>query len=355
MDRYGPRLVMPLGAIIVALGFVGSTWADDITGMYISLGIGVVGGSIFISYIGHSLFLPRWFERRRGLAVGIAFSGVGVGAIIMLPAIQGIISNDGWRSACLTLSVLLLVLVPLNALLQRKQPADIGLQADGIEEKEKPTERADKHGLKVINQEWVRREWTVRQALATSQFWWLAIGYLTFLYSWYAILVHQTKYLIELDFAATDAAFALGLVGLASIGGQIILGHLSDRIGRELAWSVGSVGFVLCYLILLLLPLYPWLSLVYLMAVLQGFLGNGLASVYASIAADIFQGKHYGKIFGLFGLASGLGAGIGPWVTGLLYDLKGDYRLAFILAILFCLFSVFAVWIAAPRKIRQVF
>ena len=65
MDQFGPRLVMPMGATIVAAGFLASTYVGDIVGMLLSLGLGVVGGSIFISYIGHSLFLPQWFEHRR--------------------------------------------------------------------------------------------------------------------------------------------------------------------------------------------------------------------------------------------------------------------------------------------------
>jgi hypothetical protein len=67
-----------------------------------------VGGSVCITYIGHALFLPHWFVLKRGLAIGIAFSGVGLGAILLLPWVQRLIDHTGWRHACLALAVLLL-------------------------------------------------------------------------------------------------------------------------------------------------------------------------------------------------------------------------------------------------------
>jgi hypothetical protein len=80
----------------------------------------VVGGSVFVSYIGHSMLLPHWFVRRRGLATEIAFSGVRIGSIVLLPWLQGLIGASGWRSACHAMAgLLLLILLPLNLLLQR--------------------------------------------------------------------------------------------------------------------------------------------------------------------------------------------------------------------------------------------
>ena len=89
----------------------------------------VGGGSVCLGYTGQGLFLPNWFVRRRGLAMSLAFSGVGVGSIILLPWLQSMIARAGWRSACLALGVVVLVLLlPLN-LLVRRRPEDIGLAA----------------------------------------------------------------------------------------------------------------------------------------------------------------------------------------------------------------------------------
>jgi MFS family permease len=135
--------------------------------------------------------------------------------------------------------------------------------------------------------------------------------------------VHQTKYLMEVGFLPTTAAGALGLVAFAGIAGQITVGYLSDRIGREWAWSVGSAGFVFSYAALLLMHAQPMVGWLYVMIAAQGFLGYGLTAVYGTIPAEIFEGRHYGTIFGILSLASGVGAALGPWVTGVLHDLTG--------------------------------
>jgi len=143
-------------------------------------------------------------------------------------------------------------------------------------------------------------------------------------------------------------------VSLAGIPGQIALGHLSDRIGREWVWTVGSLGFALCYVALLLLRHAPTPTLLYLMVVSQGMLGYGLTSVVGAIPAEIFQGRHYGTIFGTLMLASIVGGAAGPWVTGALYDATGSYTLAFSLAIGSSVLSAVAIWLAAPRAVRAV-
>jgi MFS family permease len=188
----------------------------------------------------------------------------------------------------------------------------------------------------------------------TARFWWITLGYFTGLFAWYAVQVHQTKYLIEIGFSPSYAAWALGFVSLAGIPGQIALGHISDRIGREWVWTVGSLGFAICYLALLLLHDFPTPALLYVMVISQGLLGYGLTSVIGAIPAEVFQGRHYGTIFGTLMLSAVTGGATGPWVTGALHDVTGSYTLAFGFAIGCTAVSAVAIWLAAPRKVRAV-
>jgi MFS family permease len=190
--------------------------------------------------------------------------------------------------------------------------------------------------------------------MRTARFWWLFAAFFSGLFVWYAVQVHQTRYLIEVGFAPELAAWALGLVGLAGIAGQIVIGHLSDRIGREWAWTLAALGFVLCYLCLLALQARPSATLLYLMVAAQGLLGYGLATVYGAIPAELFQGPRFGTIFGTLSSASILGAASGPWLTGAIYDRVGSYAPAFWLSIGLALVSVACIWLAAPRKVRVV-
>jgi MFS family permease len=352
MDRRGPRWVIGAGVLAVGAGLALAPLVRTPWHLYVTLGILVSGGTLAAGYTGHALFLPNWFVRKRGLAIGIAFSGVGVGSILMLPWIQTVIVRSGWRTACYaTAALVLLTLLPLNVL-QRRHPQDLGLRPDG--DAEPPTGTGRGHPANVVDPAWASIEWTLARAVRTARFWWIVVGFLGGLFAWYAVQVHQTKYLIEIGFAPTLAAWALGLVGFAGIAGQIGLGHLSDRIGREWVWTLACAGYVVCYAVLLLMRSQPTAAWLYVMVGAQGLLGYGLASVYGAIPAEIFQGKHYGKVFGTLSLASSTGAALGPWVAGALHDRTGSYVPAFCLGIAASIVSAVAIWLAAPRRVRAV-
>ncbi|MFN8525011.1 MAG: MFS transporter [Chloroflexota bacterium] len=352
MDRRGPRVVIELGVLLATLGLALAPLASEPWHLYVTLGMMVGGGGVCLGYTGQSLFLPHWFVRQRGLAMGVAFSGVGAGSVLLLPWLQGLIETGGWRTACWSLAILVVaVLGPLNLLLCGR-PSELGLAPDG----DASTDTLDggTAASNVMDAAWVAVEWTLARAVRTARFWWIAAGYFCGLYAWYAVQVHQTKYLVEVGFSSAEAAWALGLVSLMGIPGQIGLGHLSDRIGREHVWAIGSLGFALCYVLLLLLAAAPSRPLLYAMVAVQGTLGYSMSSVFGAIPAEIFAGRRYGSIFGMLILSSVSGAAVGPWVTGALYDRWGSYTPSFVVALACCAVSAAAVWQASPRKVRAV-
>jgi len=352
MDRRGPRFVMEVGVAATAAGMLLATFATEPWHVYLTLGLLVGAGTTFTGYTGQALFLPNWFVRRRGLAIGIAFSGVGIGSIVLLPWLQHVIAGDGWRSACWLLALItIVVVVPLNLLLRRR-PQEIGLNPDGDAAPDTPA--AGQQARNIVNPAWAATEWTLKRALRTAPFWWIALGYGCGLYAWYAVQIHQTKYLTEIGVSATEAAWALGLVSLLGVPGQIIFGHVSDRIGREWVWAIGCAGFIISYLALIALQAGPTPWLLYAMVLAQGFLGYAMTSVLGPIVAEIYEGPHFGAVFGTVMLAAIGGGAVGPWITGVLYDLTGNYIGAFWLALALSLVSAGAVFMAAPRKVRRV-
>jgi MFS family permease len=351
MDRAGPSAVMELGVALMGAGLLLAPLTDQPWHLYLTLGVLVGGGSVCLGYAGQSLFLPNWFVRRRGLALSIAFAGVGVGSIIMLPVVQRVIERLGWRAACLGMGILVvLVLGPINLVLRRR-PEDIGLLADGDTARGGARNEA---AANVVDAAWAAVDWTLQRAMHTARFWWIALGYFCALYVWYAVQVHQTKYLIEIGFPAPAAAWALGLVSLVAIPGQIALGHLSDRIGREWAWGVGCLGFAICLVMLIALAASPSPLLLYVMIIAQGGLGYGITSVLGAVVAEIFAGEHYASIFGTLMLSALVGGAVGPYLTGALHDRFGSYTLAFAIALGLSGLSALAIWRAAPRKVRTV-
>jgi MFS family permease len=351
MDRLGPRSVMELGVALMAGGLLLAPLTTRPWHLYLTLGVMVGAGSICLGYSGQSLFLPNWFNRRRGLAIGLAFAGVGIGSVTLLPWVQLMIDRAGWRTACTAMGLLVLVvLAPINLLL-RKRPEDLGLLPDGDAA---PSASSAKPVSNIVDPEWAGIDWTLGRALRTARFWWLAVGYAGGLYIWYAVQVHQTKYLLDVGFGPGVAVWALGAVSLLGIPGQILLGHVSDRVGREWIWSASCAGFAICFAALIGLASYPRLPLVYIMVVSQGALGYGLTSIMGAVVVEIFQGKHYGSIFGTIMVAALAGGAAGPLVTGLLHDLWGSYTQAFTIGIGVSGLSALAIWLASPGKIRAV-
>jgi len=351
MDRSGPRAVMELGVALMAAGLLLAPLTTQPWHLYLTIGVLVGAGSICLGYSGQSLFLPNWFIRRRGLAIGLAFAGVGLGSMTLLPWVQHMIEQTGWRTACTAMGLTVLaVLAPINLLL-RQRPQDLGLQPDGDAA---PAASAAKPISNIVDAIWAGTDWTLPRALRTARFWWLAIGYFGALYVWYAVQVHQTKYLLDIGFSADVAVWALGVVSLLGIPGQILLGHASDRLGREWIWTASCLGFAICFAALIALAHVPSLMLVYLMVLAQGALGYGFTSIMGAVVMEIFQGRHFGSIYGTVTLAALAGGAAGPWVTGYLHDLSGSYSLAFSIGIAVSGLSAVAIWFASPGKIRAV-
>src|SRR6266568_7620617 len=350
MDRFGPRAVMELGVALMAGGLLLAPLTTRPWHLYLTIGVMVGSGSVFLGYSGQSLFLPNWFNRRRGLAMGLAFAGVGIGSITLLPWAQLMIEQTGWRTACTAIGILVLaVLAPINLLL-RKRPQDLGLEPDG----DAAPLASAKPVSYVVDPDWAGIDWTLQRAVRTARFWWLALGYFGGLYIWYAVQVHQTKYLLDIGFSPNVAVWALGAVSLLGIPGQILLGHVSDRVGREWIWAASCMGFTVCFAALIALKYIPTLLLVYIMVLAQGALGYGLTSIMGAVVLEIFQGRHFGSIFGTVMLAALAGGAAGPWVTGSLHDLTGSYRFAFAIGIGVSGLSAVAIWMASPGKIRAV-
>ena len=108
MDRFGPRGVMELGVALMGGGLLLAPLTTQPWHLYLTIGVLVGAGSVCLGYSGQSLFLPNWFIRRRGLAMGLAFAGVGIGSVTLLPWVQHMIEQTGWRTACTAMGILVL-------------------------------------------------------------------------------------------------------------------------------------------------------------------------------------------------------------------------------------------------------
>ena len=169
------------------------------------------------------------------------------------------------------------------------------------------------------------------------------------------MLTHQVAAIVDTGFSEGLAASVLGLSGFLSLPSMILLGAASDRIGREWAYTLGSIGLIVSITLLMMArdPSKIWMLYGFLIFFAIGFASR--QSLYSPIAADLFHGRHFGVINGALHVFVGAGAGIGPWLGGYLFDLSGgNYTHALLTANLFAIFSVILIWLAGPRRVRPV-
>jgi MFS family permease len=150
------------------------------------------------------------------------------------------------------------------------------------------------------------------------------------------------------------ASYLVGIVGIVSIGSKILWGVLSDKIGREITYTVGITCSILGMLWLILYSQLPSSSFPYFYAIFFGMGYAVQAALPPLITADFFEGHAYGGIFGTLMIFVGIGGAFGVWFAGFLYDQIGSYVPVFIITILCAFFSCLSIWWAAPRKIRMV-
>lgn len=324
LDRVGPRRLFPLasavlGGGLLAMGFTAHlAWVYFFVGMVMPLGLSASG------FGNHSAIMPRWFERRRGQATGIALAGIGVGLLLLAPTLQRLIEAYGWRRTYLLygLAVTLLIL-PLNLLFMRDRPEDLGLGRDGLVPSPAPSGAAPRPAERPAG--------LVRNFLALRRdrrFWFLLFLVFAIGLSNNLVLVHMVAYLVDAGFPKLLAAFVFGLVGVIRTGGSVLGGLVSDLLGRQRAAALASLfvaGGVSLLMGLAVLP-HPY---AYLFALVFGVGFGAMSTCYAATVGDFFQGANLGTIMGTLEVFYGLGGVLGPWLAGSLFDWTGSYQLSF--------------------------
>lgn len=353
IDRFGPRRVFPIGAAVLALGLIAISRIHSLWQFYLCFGLIMALGRSILSTGPNSAILANWFVRKRGTAMGIASAGPGVGMFVLSPLMQILISSFGWRIAYIAFAGLVFLLIPLILAFQRLRPSDLGLYPDGIEPEGNSTSRTSstpQRQVHIVDAAWAAEDWTPRKAMRTYRFWAL-LGAFFFGNFTTIVLVHQVAFLVDIGYSKLFAASIFGLIGAARSVSTVIFGTFSDRIGREMTYTIQTVCALVAIALLLMIRDVSQAGLLYIYAVLFG-LGSRLS--LPIIAADMFQGRHLGAIYGFLAFGVAIGHTVGPWFGGYLFDLKHSYTIPFAVSFVGVCLGCFGVWIAAPRKVRLV-
>lgn len=353
LDRYGPRKVLPGAALLLGASLLLCGQVKSLSGLYLFYGVGCGTGMSFLLFTAQTALLSRWFEAYRGTALGVALSGAGLGMMIFVPLIQFITERMGVSGGFLFLSVLVLLLVlPVNCFLVR-----LPLEGERDLESGLPIgvgSAQSRYTYLVENPDWASNVWTIRQALRTKRFWLMCLAGITGT----AFVVQTTfsHYILMAKAAGYQAALAskmLGLSGIAGTLGFLFWGRISDRVGREWAFTLGSLCLIAGLLSYLAMEqagrLAPFLSF----AVLFGFGYGSRAPLMQSIWADMFQGPYFSSIFGMYQMFLAVGM-TGPWIVGGIVEDMGSYRPIVWFLVISLTLSTLLVWVASPRHVRRV-
>jgi MFS family permease len=317
LDRYGPKKICFLMGSLTGLSLLLTSQASSLWQLYITYGLLLSLGTGAIYPVVNST-TSRWFESKRGLALGITTSGGGVGAIVMAPFATYLITHLDWRKAFIVMGLVSWLVVGMISLLMRKEPGDIGLLPDGA-----------KHGrAREDIQDNVSGPagFSLGESFRVGNFWVLGLLWLFLSLSVHLIFVHAVPYAVDMGFSLMDAAGIVSLVGGFSIVGRLVVGRISDATGRKppaIACALLQVG-VLLWLI--------WareLWMLYAFGIAFGFLWGGLSTMVTALIGDVFGMRSIGAIMGAMSTGWGLGAAIGPAIGGYTYDVSGHYVAAF--------------------------
>lgn len=331
MDRVGVRRLLLPG--IVAFGLTLGAMAlltSSIVHFYLMYILIPIAGICTIPMT-YTRVIMNWFDAKRGLALGIALSGVGLGAVILPPLLQHLISEYGWRSAYIVMGGLVLMIsLPVNILLIRERPEEPELNQTGSTDSENST--AHRSGEEIAGL-------TVRDAFHDRAFW-----ILFFVFGLVGVVsigptTHLFAMMTDRGISAHEAARIFSFLGIALILGRIACGYLVDRYFAPYVAFIFLSGMALGIAIL---GLFTSWGATMMGAILLG-LGLGAEFDLMSYLVSRYLGlRSYGQLYGYLYAAFGLGAGTGPVLMGWLFDELGNYTLGlallsvlgFILAIL---------------------
>jgi len=350
VDRFGPRIVFLVGSLTLGVGFFLSSLSRSWWQFYIFFGAITAVGVGLIGWVPNTTVIQQWFREKRGLPMGIISSGIGIGIFICVPLIQHLINRVGWRMTYRIMALFIpLIIISMVIAFLKKPPKTIV----SSHKKKEVIGNVIKDHL-VVNEEWASRSWTVRQAATTRQFWLLGGSFFLASLTTHSILTHQVAFFIDQGLTALAASYIAGMIGIVSIGAKIFWGILSDKIGREITYTIGIVCSISGMIFLVAFTSLPYRYIPYLYAISFSLGYAVVTALPPLIAADFFQGKAYGSIFGTLFMLNNVGGGFGAWFAGFIYDQMRSYVPVFIIMIICSFLASVTIWIAAPRKIRLV-
>ncbi|MCU0759717.1 MAG: MFS transporter [Steroidobacteraceae bacterium] len=314
VDRYGARRVILASFVLEALVLASFYFLDgSLAGFYARyVALGALG--LGTTHVAFARVIASWFDRRRGLALGVALAGVGLGGVALPLLCQALIDGFGWRLAYVGLAGLLLVVtLPAMALTIRDTPAQLGLAPDG----EPPGADLEREAAVFASTgatfAEARRDWT---------FWLMLVTFFLVGLSLQAMMLHLVPLLRGRGVAPDAAAAAQSTIFAGLLVGRLVTGWLMDRFFAPRV----ALSFLVAPIVgIAMLALGADGTAAFVAAALIGVAAGAEVDVIAFLTSRYFGMKQYSRIYGTFYSLYSLGGGVGPILTATSVDATGGY------------------------------
>jgi cyanate permease len=351
-DKFGPKWIIFIGVCLVSLGMglmytITSVWAyfvvwGLITGLGMNLGLTVAV----------DLALTNWFVRKRGMATGIKFVLIGVGAIAAVPAATWLVNLAGWRTTCLIWSLLMLACLPLVLLVVKsKRPEYYGLLPDGA----RKIDNGDNSEAAVIEQgrkyasEVQEVDFTLKQAVKTRSYWVIAIAFALFSFVSGGFIIHSIPLLTDIGLTQTAASGMLSLMIFFTLPSRFFAGVIADRLSKRHLRLILAVIFGMMLIGLAGFLINPTSSRVLFLLVPYGLSSGAVTPVIILLIGRYYGRKSFGSIFGSCMLVNAIPQMVSPVYAGWIYDVTGSYLTALkVFALIVAVATIVVCFAKAP-------
>jgi len=346
IDRFGPMVIMRIGLILFAVGFLLFSQINSLLTYYVFFAIMALGSSLG-GFMSITVAVVNWFDRARSRALGISQVGFAVGGLCA-PLVILSIAQFGWRETAFASGIIVAAVgLPLTAFMFRR-PEELGLYVDGVTPEQAEARRElDRQNNR--RNESAEVDFTAGQAMRTLSFWTISMGHTSALFVVSAVMVHLYLHLTEsLGYSSTWAALFIGVMTGFQIFGQVAGAALGDFISKRL---IVVVCMAMHAVALLLVAHVGTVPAVFAFSVLHGLAWGTRGPLMQAIRADYFGRSSFGMIMGFSSAVIMIGQMAGPIIAGYLYDRTGSYESGFtIIAIIAALGSIFFMLSWRPRS-----
>ena len=346
VDRIGPRRLMLVGIPLMGLGYILMSRINSLVAFFAVFVLFITLGSSLGMSTPMTTAVANWFNKKRGLAFGIMWSGVGLGGFIV-PALGWMVDRFGWRDASLIVGIVVLIVGLPIALVVRHRPEQYGMLPDG--ETPEPPRDGGTRSRRTLEPD-LSQDFSAREALRTSSFWYLSLSIMARSLVTGGVGLHLVPYFIGLGASPVSAAMLAGMVGVMSIPGRFGLSAIGDYVNRRHIMA-GSLALMTVSIVLMAraTSINGVIPVLLLYSASQG----GTSVIPQSLIAEYFGRRSYATIQGFRSSIQMLGIMIGPIVSGLFFDRTGSYEIAFMGFAGASVVSMGLVMMAKPPKKPQ--